>query len=132
MQRHVMASRLITKSLMRYAIALHASFVILLLGVSCKEIDKPIRAVPDCIQLKIDTLANSTIINSPTQVLRYQYQGESVYMFRGGCCGQFEFVYSNECVYICAPSGGFTGMGDGKCPNFSQEATYEEVIWEDE
>lgn len=117
---------------MRYALALQASFVILLLGVSCKENDKPMRAVPDCIQLKIDTLANSTIINSPNQVLRYQYQGESVYMFRGGCCDQFEFVYSSQCEYICAPSGGFTGLGDGKCPDFSQEATHEEVVWEDE
>ena len=66
MQQHIMAFRLTTKSLMRYAIALHASFVILLLGVSCKENDKPRRAIPDCVQLRIDTLANSTIINSPT------------------------------------------------------------------
>ncbi|MEM8902013.1 MAG: hypothetical protein AAGC85_28150 [Bacteroidota bacterium] len=117
---------------MRYVLSLYASFLILFIGVSCKEDDKPIRAIPSCIQLKIDTLANSVVLNSPTQVFRYQYEGESVFKFKGGCCDQFEFVYSNQCEYICAPSGGFTGLGDGRCPNFSEEATHEELVWEDE
>jgi hypothetical protein len=33
---------------------------------------------------------------------------------------------------MCAPDGGFTGKGDGKCTYFFDARTNEKLIWEDE
>ena len=39
-----------------------------------------------------------------------------VYLFTPTCCDQFNPLYDADGRYICAPSGGFSGSGDGKCP----------------
>ncbi|WP_457391396.1 DUF6970 domain-containing protein [Roseateles sp. P5_E1] len=39
-----------------------------------------------------------------------------VYLFTPLCCDQFNQLYNAEGRFICAPSGGFGGAGDGKCP----------------
>lgn len=39
-----------------------------------------------------------------------------VYLFTPLCCDQFNPLYDAEGRFICAPSGGFGGVGDGKCP----------------
>ena len=47
--------------------------------------------------------------------------GRPVYLFTAGCCDQFNRLYDADGRFICAPSGGFTGAGDGKCPDWVQE-----------
>lgn len=42
--------------------------------------------------------------------------GRPVYLFTPLCCDQFNPLYDAEGRFICAPSGGFGGAGDGKCP----------------
>lgn len=42
--------------------------------------------------------------------------GRLVYLFTPLCCDQFHRLYDAEARYICAPTGGFTGTGDGNCP----------------
>lgn len=37
-----------------------------------------------------------------------------------------------SCNVICAPGGGFTGQGDGKCPDFFDVAVKKQVIWKDD
>ena len=39
-----------------------------------------------------------------------------VYLFTAPCCDQFNPLYDAEGRFICAPTGGFAGSGDGKCP----------------
>jgi hypothetical protein len=39
-----------------------------------------------------------------------------VYLFTPMCCDQFTRLYDAEGRFICAPSGGFSGAGDGTCP----------------
>ena len=43
-----------------------------------------------------------------------------VYLFTPLCCDQFNRLYDAEGRFICAPSGGFGGAGDGKCPAWAQ------------
>jgi len=33
---------------------------------------------------------------------------------------------------LCAPSGGITGKGDGKCPDFNEKAGEGKLIWKKE
>ncbi|CAF4247670.1 unnamed protein product, partial [Rotaria sordida] len=52
-----------------------------------------------------------------------------VYLGTSNCCDQFDPLYDGECNYICAPSGGIRGDGDGKCTDFHAKATALGTIW---
>ena len=63
------------------------------------------------------------------QIDEYRYNGNKVYLVTAPCCDQFNTVYDEQCNAICAPSGGITGNGDGKCPDFSVTATHVKLVW---
>ena len=44
-----------------------------------------------------------------------------VYYFIASCCDQFNRLYDADGRFICAPSGGFTGAGDGQCPDWAHD-----------
>lgn len=55
-------------------------------------------------------------------------QGRAVYYFIGPCCDHFNRLYDADGRFICAPSGGFTGAGDGQCPGWAHdERTWRQV-----
>jgi hypothetical protein len=59
--------------------------------------------------------------------------GEKYYYVPPYCCDMYSALYDSECNLICAPDGGFTGGGDGRCPSEilgNIEST--RIIWEDE
>ena len=91
-----------------------------------------VSSIPICIQQKIDSLKQLPVSNPPSQVDEYDYNGEKVYGFSLGCCDMFYAVYNANCNYICAPSGGFTGRGDGLCIDFNEKAKLVKVVWKDE
>ena len=86
--------------------------------------------IPPCIQEKIDLLSKAPVRNPPAEVRAYNYHGQTVYYFNAPCCDQYDSVYDDHCRFICAPGGGFTGKGDGKCPDFDQ-AKELRVVWKD-
>jgi hypothetical protein len=99
---------------------------ILISLTGCEQIDLP-SGVPNCVK-KLIRDSHGT----PQSVWRYQYKNETVFVIIPDCCDQYISVYSNSCSFICAPSGGFTGKGDGICPNFNDEATNGVLIWKAE
>ncbi|MFG6415875.1 DUF6970 domain-containing protein [Roseateles sp. DC23W] len=55
------------------------------------------------------------------QMLRLQDdRGQPVYLVLSMCCDQFNPLYDAQGRYICAPSGGFAGGGDGRCPAWAR------------
>ncbi len=92
----------------------------------------PASSTPICIQQKIDSLKQLPVSNPPSQVDEYDYNGEKVYGFSLGCCDMFYAVYNGNCNYICSPSGGFTGRGDGLCKDFNEKAKLVRIVWKDE
>ena len=63
-------------------------------------------------------------------VYSYSYMGETVYLFKNGGCPDYgEYLYDSDGNLICSPSGGFTGLGDGKCPDFYSVATNATLYW---
>ncbi|HZH65499.1 MAG TPA: hypothetical protein VEY10_11470 [Flavisolibacter sp.] len=88
--------------------------------------------VPSCIQQKIDSIKVQPKWNPPATVYQYTYQGKTVYFFSADCCDQYNTVYDESCNYVCAPSGGFAGRGDGKCSDFAQEAKEIKLVWKDD
>ena len=43
------------------------------------------------------------------------YAGKPAYLIPSPCCDKFDYLYDSRGVILCAPSGGFTGRGDGSC-----------------
>ena len=100
----------------------------LLLSLQC---NKQKSEIPSCIQQKIDQIKAVPKWNPPAEVNEYIYQGKHLYLFSADCCDQFNQLYDSSCTYICAPSGGITGKGDGKCSDFSTAAQFVKLVWKD-
>jgi len=113
---------------MKWIIAL--GLFVVLQSKECKK-DQAIR-VPPCVQDKIQAIMQQPKYNPPATVYRYIYMDKYVYLFSSPCCDQFNYLYDKNCNIICAPTGGFTGKGDGKCANFKQMASDETLIWKDD
>lgn len=99
------------------------------IGSSCKKLD--IKAdVPNCIEQKINKISKEEVQNPPASVWEWKTDGKTYYYFTSGCCDQYNYLYDDNCKQVCAPDGGFSGHGDGKCPDFN--GTIEKtLIWED-
>lgn len=87
---------------------------------------------PACILQKIDSLKREPVWNPPAEIYEYEYDGSKVYAISSNCCDFFNTVIDSECKYVCAPSGGFTGRGDGKCADFFKAAKQLRLVWKDE
>src|SRR6476661_10839321 len=107
------------------------SLVITMTFAAKKCNQKHSNAIPPCIQERIDQLSKAPVRNPPAEVRAYDYHGQRVYYFNAPCCDPYDSVYDAQCRFICAPGGGFTGKGDGKCPDFDQ-AKEVRVVWKDE
>lgn len=88
--------------------------------------------LPPCIQKRIDSIKAQHVWNPPAEIHLYEYNGQKVWSFSADCCDQFTTVVDENCHYICAPSGGFTGKGDRKCTDFDQQAKHIALVWKDE
>ena len=100
---------------------------IILFFCSCSR-----KLVPSCIQDKISEIRAQPRWNPPAQVNEYEYNGQKVFLITADCCDQFITLVDEKCNYICAPSGGITGSGDGKCKDFFQTAKHIRLVWKDE
>jgi hypothetical protein len=85
--------------------------------------------LPVCLQQLIDNAKKEDPPNLPEQVDVYLYKGNKVYLVTAPCCDFFNLVYDDSCKTICAPSGGITGRGDGRCPDFDSVAKLVKQIW---
>lgn len=88
-------------------------------------------SIPLCIQTLIEDGKKENPPTSPVQVDEYLLYGKKVYLLTAQCCDLFNDLYDQNCTKICAPTGGFTGRGDGKCPEFSKEAKLIKTIWKE-
>ena len=82
-----------------------------------------------CLQKIIDEENKRTPPDGPLQITEYLYNDKTYYLFTAPCCDQFNTLYDDSCRMICAPTGGFTGRGDGKCPDFSKTAKLVKVVY---
>jgi hypothetical protein len=96
----------------------------------CKEDGK--EKISSCIQQKIDQIKKEAKWNPPAEVHEYIYNGKRVFYFSSNCCDRYNEVYDENCNYVCAPSGGYSGKGDMNCPDFKDKAKEVRLIWKDE
>lgn len=93
----------------------------------CKKQDFPIET-PACIERQIEEIEKEADGSTTREVWRWDVDGNTYFFINSDCCDQFNYLYSQDCEVVCAPSGGLTGMGDGNCPTFSGEIE-KTLIW---
>lgn len=102
------------------------------LSLSTRKCSNKESAIPACIQRKIDSIRSEPKWNPPAEVYSYSYKNRIVYYFSSNCCDHYNTVVDENCNYVCAPSGGYTGRGDQLCPDFNSEAKKLKLIWKDD
>ncbi len=101
----------------------------------------PLSAYAQCpmqtkwLQRLITRLQSEPVRNPPAKILRYTYSQRSYYYVPPAAGDQFSSLYNAVGKEICAPDGGISGAGDGKCPAFVPKLlnsrTPGEVVWQD-
>ncbi len=86
---------------------------------------------PAWVDSLITEYQNAPVGNPPREIYKYDYQGKPVYYLPPQCCDQLSTLYAADGSVLCAPDGGLTGRGDGKCSDFFQARTNEAVVWKD-
>jgi hypothetical protein len=103
------------------------SVTILLAGCS-----QPIQAAnPAFVDKLITQFKSDPVGNPPQSIWSSEYNGQVVYFIPAQCCDQYSTLYDSSGNVICAPDGGLTGKGDGKCPDFFSQRANEQVVWKD-
>jgi len=84
-----------------------------------------------CVEKKIRKIKRAEVTNPPAAVWKWEVDTKTYYYFTSNCCDQFNYLFDSNCNEVCAPDGGFTGDGDGNCPEFI--GTIEKtLIWQDD
>ena len=86
---------------------------------------------PDWVDRLVTKYANEPVGNPPQSIWRYEYKGQTVYYIPPQCCDQYSILYDERSAILCAPDGGITGRGDGRCSDFFTERKNEKLIWQD-
>lgn len=100
-----------------------------ILIISCSQSTEP--DMPDWVENLIVDFESQPLGNPPQSIWQYTYKDQIVYYIPPQCCDQFSALYDKTGLFICAPDGGFSGAGDGKCPDFFSERKNEKLIWKD-
>jgi hypothetical protein len=87
-------------------------------------------SLPVCFQPMIRDTRQEISPDAPLKIEEFYYKGKVVYLFTAQCCDQLNMLYDPDCNMICAPSGGFTGLGDRKCEDFDDSARLIRKLWE--
>ena len=66
---------------------------------------------------------------TPTAVYLARYQGKTAYLVVPPCCDMFDKLYDENGSFLCAPTGGFGGGGDGKCAIQKGDDMRIKIIW---
>src|SRR5574342_51485 len=88
-------------------------------------------ANPEWVDQLIKQFDSEPVGNPPQSIWRYEYNGQTVYFVPAQCCDQYSTLYDGDGNVICAPDGGLTGTGDGRCADFASKRTQETLIWKD-
>ncbi len=86
---------------------------------------------PKWVQDLAARLQSEPVANPPAFLIRFDYQGTFYYYLPPRCCDIPGALFDSEGKVMCAPDGGFTGRGDGRCPDFVRELKNGVKIWED-
>lgn len=97
----------------------------------CSDPESPLDSEPAWVRERIRDFEAAPVGNPPQSIWKYEYNGQNVYYIPPQCCDQFGILYDVKGNILCAPDGGIGGGGDGRCPDFREKRTKEELVWRD-
>lgn len=86
---------------------------------------------PAWLQSLIGQIESEPVTNPPSSILRYSYRGGTVYFRPSRCCDLPSDLFDRNGSLLCHADGGFSGGGDGRCPDFFSTRSDEELVWQD-
>jgi len=86
---------------------------------------------PEWVDQLIKQFEQDLVGNPPLSIWQYEYDGQVVYFVPAHCCDIPSVVYDASGAILCSPDGGITGKGDGRCDDFFDQRTNEQLIWKD-
>lgn len=86
---------------------------------------------PAFVRQLIADLAAIPAANSPGGIWKYEYGGRTVYYVPPSCCDVPSILFDADGEVVCGPDGGFTGTGDGRCPDFFARRSGGQQVWDD-
>ena len=114
---------------MKLASIVSTLFVVLLAGPAACAAKPPATAV--WLDNLVTEFKAEPVANPPHRIVRYRYQGQTVYYVPPSCCDRPSTLYDETGKRLCAPDGGMTGRGDGRCADFYKQRSEESVFWSD-
>ncbi|MCE3282800.1 MAG: hypothetical protein K0Q66_1537 [Chitinophagaceae bacterium] len=106
-------------------------FILLFSIAVLQSCNRKLAGTPACISKKIEEIKSQAKWNPPAEINEYEYNGKRVFLVSANCCDQYFMLLDGTCNSICAPSGGLTGGGDGKCTDFYKNAKHIRLVWKD-
>ena len=104
----------------------------LLLPLGCED-SSPTEpgTTPSWLQALIAQIQSEPVTSPPSAIYSYRYRSEMVYFRPSRCCDIRSVLYDRKGTVLCEPDGGVDGRGDGRCPDFMQTRSEEQLIWRD-
>lgn len=93
-----------------------ASFLVASTVLACASTPKAEPSPVPASSSPLATLSSRSLEKRKEPLVRHVLQGEVYYFLWSPCCDIPNYLYDEHGNYVCAPNGGFTGQGDGKCP----------------
>ncbi|WP_440225151.1 DUF6970 domain-containing protein [Dokdonella sp. MW10] len=87
--------------------------------------------LPPWLRERIAAFEAAPVTNPPRSVVRYVYRDATVYLIPARCCDIPSQLLDADGERLCAPDGGITGRGDGRCADFHREARGRTPVWRD-
>lgn len=88
--------------------------------------DQPL---PEWLEKQIASYAQTAERDQPLSVWKLWHHSKQVYYIVSPCCDQYNYLYDENGTMLCAPTGGITGSGDGKCPRPADNDKPIELVW---
>lgn len=114
---------------MKSILVVSLATLLLLLGLSACASNQPMQA--EWVDKLIARYEAAPVANPPHRIIRYRYHDQLVYYVPASCCDRPSTLYDASGDILCAPDGGITGRGDGRCADFRQSRSDESLVWSD-
>jgi hypothetical protein len=74
-----------------------------------------VAGLPDWLRIRLADYDAQSGPAAPRAVYQVAYGDGVAYYTQAGCCDQLDPLVDAKGVLLCYPTGGYTGLGDGKC-----------------
>ncbi len=88
-----------------------------------------VSGLPEWLRIRLADYDAQPGSAAPRAVFEVRWGDGVAYYVKAGCCDQLDPLIDARGVLLCHPSGGFTGRGDGKCPQALPAGPDRREVW---